>query len=187
MFLLILSLQTCVVEVGKDKSLQVKSSIRQSIAFACSITVRVSFCAHRRHADCHKRQGGCTNLLATVSCHTSHVPSHTSHVTRTKSYVTRRTSLDAVQVTVGTHVVVATEGTELPSGDVVSKVTCDNFPPASSFSTLISQANVGGVKSEGDLYAHSTPHHTSHVTRHTPCFRHAVRQRHVVLDGWWRR
>ncbi len=39
---------------------------------------------------------------------------HVQHVTRNMS-----------QVTIGTHVVVATEGTELPSGDVVSKVTCD--------------------------------------------------------------
>jgi hypothetical protein len=33
------------------------------------------------------------------------------------------TSQPTRQVTVGTHVVVAGEGTELPSGDVVSKVT----------------------------------------------------------------
>ena len=52
-----------------------------------------------------------------VTCCTSHVTRHTSQL------LTH--SLALGQVTVGTHVVVATEGTELPSGDVVSKVACD--------------------------------------------------------------
>jgi hypothetical protein len=102
--------------------------------------------------------------------HTSHVPRHTSHVTRDTSHVTRHTSPAHVQGVSGMACIRSSSARA-----VLVAAAAPGIPVQALCKTLRER-----LEHECHATPHTSPCHTSHVTRHTS---HATRHTsHVTRD-----